>query len=131
MAQPNINSNPDKKIITVELPGIKDKERARKLLQTTANLQFWEVYTLKDNNYANGWQKAIDVFNAKYGNVKDTSVLKDTATIKDTSVQIEPVLKNDTPKTKDGLAEGLKNSDTNTNDTLGQTKPEVAATQAS
>ena len=31
VAQPNINPNPDKGIITVELPGIKDKERVRKI----------------------------------------------------------------------------------------------------
>ncbi|WP_250432889.1 protein translocase subunit SecDF [Hanstruepera flava] len=30
--------------ILVELPGVKDKERAIKLLQSTAQLEFWEVY---------------------------------------------------------------------------------------
>ena len=30
--------------ILVELPGVKDKERALKLLQSTAQLEFWEVY---------------------------------------------------------------------------------------
>ena len=65
VAQPNINPNRDKGIINVELPGIKDMERARKILQTTANLQFWEVYTLQDNNYGASWQKSIDHFNAK------------------------------------------------------------------
>ncbi|MBL7710036.1 MAG: protein translocase subunit SecDF, partial [Chitinophagaceae bacterium] len=44
VAQPSINPNPERGIITVELPGIKDKERVRKLLQATANLQFWETY---------------------------------------------------------------------------------------
>jgi SecD/SecF fusion protein len=131
VAQPNINSNPDKKIITVELPGIKDKERARKVLQTTANLQFWEIYTLRDNNYANGWQKAIDVFNAKYGTVKDsaklkdTAAIKDTARIKDTSGKKQPIAKADTGK-KNGLAEDLgKTPDTNTKDTSGQAKPQT------
>jgi len=31
--------------ILVELPGIKDPKRVRKLLQGTANLEFWETYT--------------------------------------------------------------------------------------
>ena len=31
--------------VLVELPGIKDPERVRKLLQGTADLQFWETYT--------------------------------------------------------------------------------------
>ncbi len=73
VAQPNISPNRDKGIINVELPGIKDKERVRKYLQSTANLQFWEVYTLQDPNYSAGWQKAINAFNAKYGGVKDTT----------------------------------------------------------
>jgi len=101
-------------------------------LQTTANLQFWEVYTLRDNNYANGWQKAIEVFNARYGNVKDSSVLKDTAAIKDTarikdtSGKKQPIAKADTGK-KNELAEGLGNvTDTNNKDTTGQSTPQVA-----
>ncbi|MBK6936049.1 MAG: protein translocase subunit SecDF [Chitinophagaceae bacterium] len=47
VAQPGIYPNPDKQIISVELPGVKDKERVRKLLQSTANLQFWETYKLE------------------------------------------------------------------------------------
>lgn len=39
VAQPSINPIPNRGLITVELPGIKDKERVRKLLQSTANLQ--------------------------------------------------------------------------------------------
>ncbi|NNK80162.1 MAG: hypothetical protein HKO93_01590, partial [Flavobacteriales bacterium] len=30
--------------ILVELPGAKDKERVRKMLKSTANLEFWEIY---------------------------------------------------------------------------------------
>ncbi len=48
VAQPNINPDRDKGIITVELPGIQDKERVRKLLQSSANLQFWEVYNIAE-----------------------------------------------------------------------------------
>ncbi len=79
VAQPSINPIPSRGLINVELPGIKDKERVRKQLQTTANLQFWEVYTLEDKNYETGWQRTIDAYNAKYGGVKDTAAVKDTA----------------------------------------------------
>jgi SecD/SecF fusion protein len=48
VAQPNVNANPDKGTITVELPGIQDKERVRKNLQSSANLQFWEVYNFSE-----------------------------------------------------------------------------------
>ena len=34
--------------IMVELPGIKEPERVRKLLQGSANLEFWETYEAKD-----------------------------------------------------------------------------------
>jgi SecD/SecF fusion protein len=44
VAQPNINPDRERAIITVELPGIQDQERVRRYLQSTANLQFWEVY---------------------------------------------------------------------------------------
>jgi SecD/SecF fusion protein len=47
VAQPNIQLDKNKGIITVELPGVKDDpERVRKYLQATANLQFWEVYNI-------------------------------------------------------------------------------------
>lgn len=34
--------------ISVELPGIENPERARRLLQTTAKLEFWDVYRAGD-----------------------------------------------------------------------------------
>ena len=45
VVQPNIQSLEDKMgRIMVELPGIKEPERVRKLLQGSANLEFWETY---------------------------------------------------------------------------------------
>lgn len=104
VAQPNINPNRDKGIINVELPGVKDKERVRRYLQSTANLQFWEVYTLQDPNYSAGWQKAISAFNARYGSAPDTTrKATDTTTAPkpDTTANIA-----DTGKNKD-LAKDL------------------------
>lgn len=48
VAQPNINPEKERGIITVELPGVQDEERVRKYLQSTANLQFWEVYKIEE-----------------------------------------------------------------------------------
>ena len=49
VVQPNIQSLPDQMgRIMVELPGIKEPERVRKLLQGSANLEFWETYDSKD-----------------------------------------------------------------------------------
>lgn len=46
VAQPNIQrvGLESSGRILVELPGVKDRERVRKLLQGTANLEFWETY---------------------------------------------------------------------------------------
>ncbi len=45
VVQPNIQSLEDRMgRIMVELPGIKEPERVRKLLQGSANLEFWETY---------------------------------------------------------------------------------------
>ncbi|MBR4792868.1 MAG: protein translocase subunit SecDF [Bacteroidaceae bacterium] len=45
VAQPNIQELAGKQgRIMVELPGIKEPERVRKLLQGSANLEFWETY---------------------------------------------------------------------------------------
>ena len=49
VVQPNIQSLEDKMGRTmVELPGIKEPERVRKLLQGSANLEFWETYSAKE-----------------------------------------------------------------------------------
>jgi SecD/SecF fusion protein len=44
VAQPSINLDENRGIITVELAGATDPDRVRKYLTSTANLQFWEVY---------------------------------------------------------------------------------------
>ncbi|MBS1668110.1 MAG: protein translocase subunit SecDF [Bacteroidetes bacterium] len=49
VAQPSINLDENKGIITVELAGANiDPARVRNYLQSTANLQFWEVYNVVD-----------------------------------------------------------------------------------
>ena len=44
VTQPTIQQLQTKGRILIELPGIKDANRVRKLLQGTANLEFWETY---------------------------------------------------------------------------------------
>jgi len=46
VAQPNINLDQNRGIITVELAGVDNPDRVKKLLQASAHLQFWEVYRL-------------------------------------------------------------------------------------
>ena len=48
VAQPNIQKLQTAGRILVELPGIKEPERVRKLLQGTAQLEFWETYNFNE-----------------------------------------------------------------------------------
>ena len=81
LASPTINPDPAKGIINIELAGISDKERVRSYLQSTANLQFFEVYTFENRDFQNAVlaaDKAIELSNA--GVVDSTVVAKvDTA----------------------------------------------------
>jgi len=108
VAQPNINKNPQKEIIHIDLPGVKDKERVRTNLQSTADLEFWELYNAGDPSYADGWNKTFEAFNKKYGGVVD-STKKDEPKKDSTSIQ----------KTDSGIAQNLDN-DTNTTNTTAQ-----------
>ena len=48
VVQPNIQRLSQAGRILIELPGIKEPERVRKLLQGSANLEFWETYELNE-----------------------------------------------------------------------------------
>ena len=48
VVQPNIQKLDQQGRILIELPGIKEPERVRKLLQGSANLEFWETYEMNE-----------------------------------------------------------------------------------
>ena len=48
VVQPNIQKLEGQSRIMVEMPGVKEPERVRKLLQGSANLEFWETYNAQD-----------------------------------------------------------------------------------
>ena len=48
VTQPNIQRLPNSHRILVELPGVKEPERVRKLLQGTASLEFWTTYNASE-----------------------------------------------------------------------------------
>jgi SecD/SecF fusion protein len=66
VAQPNIQKMENSGRILVELPGIKDPERVRKLLQGTAQLEFWETYNFSEvqQYFAEADAKLAEVRNA-------------------------------------------------------------------
>lgn len=50
VSQPTIQKQALSGRIQIELPGVKDKDRVRKVLQSTANLEFWETFNSTDLN---------------------------------------------------------------------------------
>ena len=48
VTQPNVQQVPGTGRILVEMPGIKDIDRVKQMLQTSAKLQFWEVGTIQE-----------------------------------------------------------------------------------
>jgi SecD/SecF fusion protein len=80
VAQPNINPDSERDIITVELPGVQDIDRVRTNLQSSANLQFWEVY--REDELLQYWVAAEQAFsNYKPGEIipaPDTTASNDT-----------------------------------------------------
>lgn len=85
--------------VLIELPGIKEPERVRKLLQGTANLEFWETYDNKEvYQYLLEANNRIKEINELKKHVKDSTIVPDTT--KTTAVTEEnPLLAESTPLT--------------------------------
>lgn len=87
VAQPNIQLLGNTGRILVELPGVKEPERVRKLLQGTANLEFWETYDNQKDGIANLLVDANKKIAAlrKASGVTDTTKATEVAEVKDTT----------------------------------------------
>ncbi len=120
VTQPNIQQlSGETGRILVELPGVKDPERVKKLLQGTANLEFWETYDVKElwSSITNANQKLKSLSdaeaklqdnneNAQEGDQKDgetsllenldstSSLVSDTAAIDQTNQTFEQFARN-------------------------------------
>jgi len=104
VVQPNIqrdNNNTGR--ILIELPGVKEPERVRKLLQGSANLEFWETYELSE--IVNNLMEA-DRLLAQVVSPVDTTV----AAVTDTTASVQPV-------EQDSLVAALKKGKTEEVDT--------------
>ena len=97
VVQPNIQKleGRDGRIM-VEMPGIKEPERVRKLLQGSANLEFWETYNSQEII------PALAQLNQKYAAL-DTEV--DTAAVETTDSVVVETVKAVVPK--EGLAAAI------------------------
>jgi len=79
VVQPNIQKLGNGRIL-VELPGIKEPARVRKLLQGSANLEFWETYDL--NEIVNNISDANKVLATLQANGGKTVTTKDSTAAK-------------------------------------------------
>lgn len=109
VVSPNMQKQEGSNRIFIEMPGVQDKERVRKLLQGSAELQFWQVY---QNQEVVGILENINKVLAS--NVKDTAKVVAPAA---------PVVA-DTAKTTGGK---LANLNKNTKDTSTTAKALEAA----
>lgn len=88
VVQPNIQKLDVEGRILVELPGIKEPERVRKLLQGSANLEFWETYKYQElisyldqaNAIIREMNKAAEAASA------DTTVAAETEVVEEVAV---------------------------------------------
>lgn len=99
VVQPNIQrDNNNLNRILIELPGVKEPERVRKLLQGSANLEFWETYELSDIiNFITEADRLLGTANVA---VEDTTVKADVV------AEAKPISQ------ADSLKAALKNTET-------------------
>ena len=99
VAQPNIQKlEGSLGRIMVEMPGVKEPERVRKLLQTSANLEFWETYSFPEiwpelqalDSKLVGGGAATDSTAAKEEAVAEEKAAADTAKA---GIQLKPEVK--------------------------------------
>ena len=98
--------------IMVELPGIKEPERVRKLLQGSANLEFWETYD------APQVAPYLSQLNAALRNSATVETSADTATVDSAVAVADPIaeVKADTAQTAADVLSQIKKADSESGD---------------
>ena len=106
VVQPNIQRLETNGRILIELPGIKEPERVRKLLQGSANLEFWETFNLTEI----------------YGDLeKANAVIAETlASTEAPAAKEEKVEKQEIVNSLDSLSAALANQDAAVSDSAKQ-----------
>ena len=116
VVSPNIQRLETAGRILVELPGVKEPERVRKLLQGSANLEFWETYNLPEI-----YQQLIAADNVLATILKSDSPEEDNTTATEAAPETAtPAEKTDAPASE---ADSLLAK-------LGEDKPENQANQS-
>lgn len=86
VTQPNIQRLGNSGRILVELPGAKDVDRIKNLLQSTAQLEFWDVYKFED---VAGYLQAADQKAGEIELAKKGKTQKEEEEVTETDTQVE------------------------------------------
>ena len=110
VVSPNIQRLETAGRILVELPGVKEPERVRKLLQGSANLEFWETYKLPEI-----YQQLVAADNALATLLNKDAQTEETATTEEApAAEAQPAATDSTSNTDSLLAELNQESQENT-----------------
>ncbi|MFT6844572.1 MAG: SecD/SecF fusion protein [Flavobacteriales bacterium] len=104
VAQPTIQKQQYSGRILIELPGVKDKSRVRKVLQSTANLEFWETY---DNS-------KVSPILSEINNIVSTTLYPDAAKVLEKDSAAQTSTSNEEDELLDLLSEDSTASDSTT-----------------
>lgn len=88
VASPNIQKLDRAERILIELPGVKEPERVKKLLQGSANLEFWKTYNIND---ITSYLSAINIRSAELLKLStgNTNIAKDSTSLSQTADTIQ------------------------------------------
>ena len=124
VTQPNIQRLASSGRILIELPGVTDKKRVRKLLQGTANLEFWIAY---DNSQEqDGIATALTKANTRLKEILTPTSIDTTTAVKDTALVAKDKVA--TALTKPIVEDSLKKATTSSLDAqLGVAKKDTSS----
>lgn len=106
VAQPNIQKLENSGRILIELPGIKDPKRVRKLLQGTAQLEFWETYNFNEVcQYFDAANNRIAEMNKAEKAQNEELAVEENAAVTDSTDLIERLNEADSASSAKSLAE--------------------------
>jgi len=131
VAQPNIQQLQTPGRILIELPGVKDPERVRKLLQGTARLEFWETYNFSDPEILNAFEEANKRLREMQPFQEETKPKEETPQQSETNVQ-QPVTETEViaeESTNDADTSALATALEQAVDTLKEEKPQYTFEQ--
>ncbi len=107
VTQPNIQKMGESGRILVELPGAKDVDRIKNLLQSTAQLEFWETYKIDDlGNFLMAANEALKATEKSTVDTKETAATGIDSLLTDKTADSTAVKKGNNPLLDKMIAQG-------------------------